>query len=453
MIAVRTTRASAGPVKRCACGGMVGPTGECAACRQRRLQREASRGQAPPAVHEVLRSPGRPLEPAVRESMETRFGHDFSRVRIHTDARAAESARAVSAKAYTVGEHVAFAAGRYAPGAPAGDGLIAHELAHVRQQAGSSQSSRVEVGRPGTALEHEAASAAASPARARAVRPAAQVLLQRDLATEPPAVPTLGEPDLTESQIREAIAFNRARYDEANTRLIQSLLGGPVTGIWTDENIVAIASTQEEYGLKKDGKVGHDTFVFLNREQRLEGMSTSTSDCLVSFRLIGPDAGTFRRNSPTQCHLGGHFRTEAEFSSRCVCSQFQYRQFIRGHFTRTRGASTRDIGAWFSLLPAGRINAAFQEDGDTSDTPVNYGHRDQPADASPVDHYFDVPGTDNQATGCRYESEDFPGGDVDDCLPGDSYDIEVSFRGEIQRRGSPVESKFWTAIRRATWTP
>jgi hypothetical protein len=260
--------------------------------------------------------------------------------------------------------------------------------------------------------------------------------------------------------MRAAVQLERSdALDAANTRLIQSLLGGPVTGTWTEEHIVAIASTQEEYGLKKDGKVGHDTFVFLNREQRLEGISVKTEECLVSFRLVGPDAATFTRNTPTQCHLGGRFRAEAEFSSRCVCSQFQYRQFIRGHFSRTRRGSTRDIGEWFSFLPAGagspagRIDAACKEDGDTTDVPVSYGHRDQPADDDPVDHYFDRVGTDNQATGCRYESEDFPGGDVEDCQPGDSYDIEVGFRGEIQRNGSAIESKLWTAIRRANWRP
>jgi hypothetical protein len=226
-----------------------------------------------------------------------------------------------------------------------------------------------------------------------------------------------------------------------------------VTGTWTEEHIVAIASTQEEYGLKKDGKVGHDTFVFLNSEQRLEGMPTTTENCLVSFRLIGPDAAIFRRNTPTQCHLEGHFRTEAEFSSRCNCSQFQYRQFIRGHFTRTRGGTTEDIGAFFSFLLAGRINAAFQEDGDRTDTPPHYGHRDQPADNDPIDHYFDRAGTDNQASGCRYESEDLPSGDVEDCQPGDVYDIDVNFRGEIQRNGSPIQTKYWTALRRANWRP
>ena len=293
------------------------------------------------------------------------------------------------------------------------------------------------------------------PATGRAPEPFGRPPARSCCATSPPSVrpsrPSASR-TLTDDKIQEAIAFNRVRYDEANTRLIQRLLGGPVTGSWTEDNILAIAATQDEYGLKKDGKVGHETFVFLNREQRLEGMSTRTQDCLVSFRLIGPDPATFRRNSPTQCHMGGHFRTEAEFSSRCNCSQFEYRQFIRGHFTRTRGGVTEDIGPYFSRLPAGRINPGFQEDGDTTDDPVHYGHRDDPADDDPIDHYFDGAG-DNQAAGCHYENEDNPGGNVDDCRPGDVYDIDVSFRGEIQRNDTPVETKFWTAIRRARWAP
>ena len=67
-----------------------------------------------------MRAPGRPLEPKVRGFMEARFGHDFGRVRVHTDDRAATSARALNAKAYTVGNHVVFAAGRFAPHSTAG---------------------------------------------------------------------------------------------------------------------------------------------------------------------------------------------------------------------------------------------------------------------------------------------------------------------------------------------
>jgi hypothetical protein len=88
-------------------------------------------------VHEVLRSSGQPLDAATRAAMETRFGHDFSGVRVHADSRAAESARAVNALAYTVGNDIAFGTGQYMPGTERGKRVLAHELAHVVQQAGN----------------------------------------------------------------------------------------------------------------------------------------------------------------------------------------------------------------------------------------------------------------------------------------------------------------------------
>jgi hypothetical protein len=94
---------------------------------------------APPAVNDVLRSPGQPLDPAAQVSMGRAFAHDFSQVRVHTDARAAVSAQAVQARAYTVGRHVVFGAGQYAPDAGAGRRLLAHELTHVVQQRGGAQ--------------------------------------------------------------------------------------------------------------------------------------------------------------------------------------------------------------------------------------------------------------------------------------------------------------------------
>ncbi|MGH9508475.1 MAG: eCIS core domain-containing protein [Terriglobales bacterium] len=85
-------------------------------------------------MHEVLGSPGQPLDPATRAFFEPRFGHDFSHVRVHTDAHAADSARAVNALAYTVGRNIAFGAGQYLPTTSVGKHLLAHELTHVVQQ-------------------------------------------------------------------------------------------------------------------------------------------------------------------------------------------------------------------------------------------------------------------------------------------------------------------------------
>jgi len=115
------------------------------ACREkeeeeeRKVQRkeESASGlqEAPAGVSRLLASGGgRPLDAETRAFMEPRFGHDFRQVRIHSDAQAADSARSVSARAYTVGRDVVFGAGQFSPGSTEGRRLLAHELTHVVQQ-------------------------------------------------------------------------------------------------------------------------------------------------------------------------------------------------------------------------------------------------------------------------------------------------------------------------------
>ncbi|MET0646931.1 MAG: DUF4157 domain-containing protein [Pyrinomonadaceae bacterium] len=127
--------------RSCACGG--DKSGDCDDCSRKKLRRRAASQTtaphtAPPVVGEVLNSPGRPLDEATRAFMEPRFGHDFSKVRVHADERAAESARSVGALAYTVGNNVVFNAGQFAPQTRPGLHLLAHELAHVVQQQGDA---------------------------------------------------------------------------------------------------------------------------------------------------------------------------------------------------------------------------------------------------------------------------------------------------------------------------
>lgn len=80
---------------------------------------------------------GEPLPGSVRDFFEPRFGQDFSQVRVHADSQAEEAARAVQARAYTLGSHVVFGSGQYAPFTADGQRLLAHELTHVVQQGGS----------------------------------------------------------------------------------------------------------------------------------------------------------------------------------------------------------------------------------------------------------------------------------------------------------------------------
>lgn len=127
--------------RQCACGKSF-TEGECSECKKKKqeatgsLQCVASSPvggiAAPPIVESVLSSPGSPLPTTARSFMESRLGQDFSHIRVHTDQRARESAAAVQARAYTVGNNIVFGNGEH----PSGDQrLLAHELTHVVQQS------------------------------------------------------------------------------------------------------------------------------------------------------------------------------------------------------------------------------------------------------------------------------------------------------------------------------
>jgi hypothetical protein len=122
---------------------------KCSECEEEeekeKVQRKATAANpetaaAPPIIHDVLSSPGQPLDSATRAFFEPRFGYDFSRVRIHSGGKAGEAARAINALAYTVGPHIVFGAGQYAPGSTEGNRLLAHELTHTVQQSGGTHS-------------------------------------------------------------------------------------------------------------------------------------------------------------------------------------------------------------------------------------------------------------------------------------------------------------------------
>lgn len=126
------------------------------------------------AVSRRLTGGGRPLPVALRRSMERFFGRDLGGVRVHADDRSGRLARALSAEAFTVGEHVVFSAGAWRPGEAAGRELLAHELRHVLQQrAGlSGEVVRRGIGRAGDPWEREAEEASRELARREAREPA-----------------------------------------------------------------------------------------------------------------------------------------------------------------------------------------------------------------------------------------------------------------------------------------
>jgi outer membrane protein OmpA-like peptidoglycan-associated protein len=138
-----------------------------------RFAEDQTPSTVPAIVEEVLRSPGLPLEAGARDFMESRFQRSFADVRIHADGRAAQSAKAIGAQAYTVGRDIVFGAGRYRPTQPDGRRLLAHELTHAAQQQGlarSIQAAPLIAGGPeGSASEAEAEAASDSIAAGRRV--------------------------------------------------------------------------------------------------------------------------------------------------------------------------------------------------------------------------------------------------------------------------------------------
>jgi hypothetical protein len=133
------------------------PSAKTETLLQRQTAGNANVSSAPPIVHQVLQSSGKPLDAKTRAFIEPRFGHDFGHVRVHADSQAAQSAQAVGASAYTVGRDIVFAHGQFAPHSVSGQRLLAHELAHTIQQSGAaSTGGELRVGPQNDPFEREA---------------------------------------------------------------------------------------------------------------------------------------------------------------------------------------------------------------------------------------------------------------------------------------------------------
>lgn len=457
--------------RTCACDGGCSSCQKESLALRRPISMAVPTADVPPIVHEVLGSAGQPLDGPTRAFFEPRFGHDFSRVRVHTDEKAVESARLVNARAYTVGDNVVLGSEQN-PSSSSTRRLLAHELTHVVQQSNSAPASPLTISAPSDRNERQADQAASDiadrglPFAGVPVLP--QASLMRDFALEPPAeVPEQRE--LTRAQIREAIRFNRASYNEESIRLIQDVVGVEQTGTFDEDTVRAVASMQRAYGLvPADGKIGPDTYDHLIRELQEENITPS--ECVTMFRILGPERLTFTRTSATQGFIQSRHDIQARFDPRCNCSDFEYRQFISGRvelleatpagvtppaatgcarlISSAAGLTAWNVNRCFSHLPSGRLRSSFREDGDTS-IPAGtaghfYGHRDDaPHPTDRRDRYLP-----DRATGCIYQGFDVPELNPVPATPGDVGDVwdwQIRFRGIIQRRdGTVVSEKFWS---------
>ncbi len=212
-------------------------------CAPRRGNSPLDALQSLSSIERVLDSPSQPLDPHVRSFLEPRFGRDFSQVRVHTDPGAAHSASQLDARAWTLGDHIAFGPGMYSPNTPRGAGLLAHELTHVVQQQGVEASSQPTIGRSGDRFEREADSHASLLSRGLPVPPATVVsapVLQRTLLS--------GFLDVVLFIPRlfglEAFPAEQLRYYLADIRARK----GPARTLFSDNKARACVSREAELG-------------------------------------------------------------------------------------------------------------------------------------------------------------------------------------------------------------
>jgi hypothetical protein len=201
----------------------------------RLLQRAEDEGgqQRSPVLDVVGKGGGSPLGTDLRQDMEGRLGADFSDVKVHTDSKASESARAVQANAYTVGNEIVVRGDRWSPDTDDGKKTVAHELTHVMQQragpvAGTSQGDGISVSHPSDRFER-AAEQSANSAMAAPAAPAASAQLHADENLQGQFVQRQGtapaddkKPEDEEAQMqREAAAPEDEKKDEDQVAMAQ----------------------------------------------------------------------------------------------------------------------------------------------------------------------------------------------------------------------------------------
>ena len=342
---------------------------------------------------------GRPLDASTRSFFEPRFGTDFSHVRVHTDARAAESARSVNALAYTVGRDVVFGAGQYAPQTSSGKRLMAHELTHVVQQGGVG---RKRIGRSNASFD-------LSPI---GVHP----LIQRDFAIEPPRPDAVGRV-LTPAQMTAAIAFNNGVLGSlANSadiiEMIRDVFGGgisPLPAVVDEDFVRGVVQWQANFGLTQDGQLGPTTARPLFREIGAEGVGKGEISVAPLYAPAGPI------DVPRAGARTAHFDMSAEFKSDSTNGIFPSCCEVRQEIQWDAAFVPASVAAGTGAVPHGGFPPAHPadtwiEDRDPTGT-RRLGHRSgRFSEGIPGNRYLDTAGRVNQAFGHRYEGSDDPSG-------------------------------------------
>jgi peptidoglycan hydrolase-like protein with peptidoglycan-binding domain len=225
------------------------------------VQAKQANTQTPAATSNIefsvnsLKGGGQPLPKSTRSYFEPRFGVDFSQVRLHTDSKAADTAKSINAKAFTKGKDVVFASGQYSPGTSSGKRLMAHELTHVVQQHGPT------LGQLPAIAQREQSQSVPTLYRSESLsskRFSGNRRLEAAFDNRPPI--SMGEPNREAARLLQLELVRQCFDMPKSTRE-----DGTLDGIFGPETNETVKAFQRKHNLVVDGLVGHDTMGVLDR--------------------------------------------------------------------------------------------------------------------------------------------------------------------------------------------
>jgi len=352
---------------------------------------------------EQARGGGQPLDRTVQRQMESAFGTNFSHVRVHTDSGANTLNHALSARAFTTGQDIFFRQGEYNPGSSSGKELLAHELTHVVQQTGGIQT-KLAIGQPNDSYEQEADQVANA-----VVQMIATITPQQTGDNEYSPI----------SRIQRACSTCGEEEQSVGQKMTRSLEE-------TDEGTETVNAT---------------SLTIRSGNPRIARDATSpvTNHCALTGSFSSIPSGTLTATLSGN-KLGASFNMIGTFTAPvpCVCSAGEYRQYVRGTFTKN-GANVIHALCGTNLHPTN-----YQEDcGVVGGKNYKYGYRSIPFATS----NFTDP---DQATGCKFEGFDHPGIRGSS---GETLSVNLDFLGALIDTSSSnavLAASAWSVVGSAT---
>jgi len=257
--------------------------------------------------------------------------------------------------------------------------------------------------------------------------------------------PTATVPLLTQAQITSAQAFMRNTYSRKSVELLRSRFGLTEGHLIDRDLVMAVAQYQDTNNLNVDGKLGETTFNTIQAE------GGEVMQDVIMFRVMSPLNGRMVVNGgPGLTNFSGQFTIEIHLPPGEDCSKYEYRQFICAR-AEMLPAGANVAGPMTNLrslftVPGGlQAIPNFTQDGNTSLSPQRMGHRSGPGSTSPLNHYVNADGSENQHNGCIFKGEDFPAITGRITNAGEQYEFDFRFMGQIihQDRGI-IATKFWS---------